>query len=444
MRYTNDSPLMLHRTSQQDVDDGRILTLDKGDGVYLEDSDGNRYMDLNSGLTRPVCLGYGNKEVADAVHEQMLRLAYVTPCGWANEPAMLLAGRIAELAPGDINTVTFECSGSEAVEAAMKLARLYHYNKGGKQRFKVVSRIGAYHGVNGLALRALGSVLPMRLMFEPTAPGGVFVHSPYCYRCPYKMTYPNCDMYCVTTTEETILREDPDLIAAFIGEPFQQGFGSYGPVPEYWPMIRAICDKYDIMLIMDEVICGFGRTGKMFGIEHFGVVPDIMTMGKCMSSGYLPLGAVGISDTVREGIDNFMHLHTYGNYPVCCAAGLATLDVIMRENLVRRSAEMGEYLLGALRDRLSDSPSAGEIRGKGLWVSVDFTTDKTARTLFPAASLSGIVARALRRGFITRAMGGSAIELAPSFIITREQVDAFVEAFALCVAEEEKAIGLRK
>ena len=443
MHYTKDSNLMLHRTPKKDVEAGLVITLAKGEGIYVEDTDGKRYMDLDSGVTRPLCLGYGNKNVAKAVHDQLLELSYFTPCGWSNVPAMKLAERMAKVLPGDINRVTFECSGSEAVETAMKLAKLYHYYTGNKQKFKTISRIGAYHGVNGLGLRALGTAIPMRLMYEPSAPGGVFVHSPYCYRCPYKMSYPNCDMFCVSMTEEAILREDPDLIATFIGEPFQQGFGSYGPVKEYWPMIRELCDKYNILMIADEVICGFGRTGKWFGIQHYDVQPDIITMAKCITSGYVPLGAVGVKEKINAAIDNFMHLHTYGNHPVGCAAGLATMDEIENGNLVQRSAEMGAYFLKALEDRLAGYPSAGEFRGKGLWVSVDFTPDKKTRAPYPLANLNSLTARALKRGYIIKGMG-SAIELAPSYIVTKEQLDEFVGAFAECVMEEEKAMGLRK
>ncbi|MCC8194600.1 MAG: aspartate aminotransferase family protein, partial [Deltaproteobacteria bacterium] len=440
MRYTKDSNLMLHRTPRKDIEDGRVRVLTKGEGLYVEDSDGNRYLEMASGHTRPVSLGYGNEEVAKAVYDQIVRLSYFTPCGWANEPAMLLAERIAAIAPGRVNHVTFECSGSEAVDSAMKLAKLFHYYRGNKQRYKIVSRVGAYHGANGLGLRALGMVLPMRQVFEPLPPGGVLVESPYCYRCPYKMTYPGCDMYCVTMTEAAILREDPDLVSAFIGEPVQQGFGSYSPVPEYWPLIRKMCDKYGIVLIVDEVICGFGRTGKMFGIEHFGIEPDIMTMAKCLTSGYVPLGAVGVSDAINEAVDNFMHLHTYGNHPVGCAAGLAMLDVLERENLVQRSAEMGAYLLGSLQERLAHSPSAGEVRGKGLWVSVDFTADRKTRAPFPPENLNSVVDRALARGYIVKATGG-AIELAPAFILTKEEIDAFSDEFAACIAAEETAVG---
>jgi len=243
--------------------------------------------------------------------------------------------------------------------------------------------------------------------------------------------------------EEYINLEGPEMISAFIGEPVQQGFGSYAPPAGYWEAVRRICDKYGVLLISDEVICGFGRTGKMFGIENFGVQPDMMSMAKCLTSGYVPLGAVGVSDKIAATIENFMHLHTYGNHPVGCAAGLATLDIMIKENLVARAAEMGAYLLSVLKSRLSGHPSVGEVRGTGLWVSTDMTTDKKTRPPFPAANLGSLVNRAMKRGYMIKAMG-SAVELAPPYIITKEQIDQFADVYVQCVEEEEKAMGLRK
>ena len=442
MHYDKSSKLILHRTSRKEIEDG-ILTIVKGEGVYVEDSAGQRYLDMESGITRPVFLGYGRQEVAQACYDQIMKMAYVTPCARSNEPAMKLADKLAELAPGDINHFTFECSGSEAVESAMKMAKLYHAYRGEKHRFKVISRIGAYHGVNGLGLRALGTVLPMRLMFDPSYPGGVFIPSPYCYRCFFKLSYPDCGLKCAEVLEEYINLEGPELVSAFIGEPIQQGFGSYSPPEGYWPALREICSKYGVLLISDEVICGFGRTGKMFGIEHFKTQPDIICMAKCLTSGYVPLAAVGVSDQIAATVENFMHLHTYGNHPVSCAAGLAVMDILVKENMVQKSAEMGAYLLSALEGRLAGYPSVGEVRGKGLWVSTDLTADKKTRAIFPAANLNSLVLRAQHRGYLLKAMG-SAIELAPSYIITKEQIDQFVDAFALCLADEEKAMGLRK
>jgi adenosylmethionine-8-amino-7-oxononanoate aminotransferase len=442
MEQSLESNLLLHRTSKAEVEKG-IITLAKGDGIYLEDTKGNRYVDMVSGITRPVSLGYGCKEIAQACYDQIMTLAYATPCGRSNVVALELAAKLANLAPANINHFTFDCSGSEAVESAMKLARLYHNGKGNRNRYKIISRIGAYHGVNGLGLRALGVVQVMRHVIEPVAPGGIFVHSPYCYRCPFGRQYPGCDLECAKAVEEAIQFESPELVSAFIGEPVQQGFGSYAPPKEYWNAIRAICDKYDVLLIDDEVICGFGRTGKMFAAEHFDLQPDLMTMAKCLTSGYVPLGGVGISDKVHAAVDNFIHLHTYGNHPVSCAAALATIAVIKRDNLVQKSSDMGTYLLNALHDALKDYPSVGEIRGLGLWVSVDFTSDKKKRPIFPATNLNSICDRALAYGYMIKSMG-SAVELAPPFIITPADIDAFVHVFAECIREEEQQMGLRK
>ena len=398
---------------------------------------------MDSAITRPVGLGYGREEIAKAMYDQAMAIAYVTPCARANEPAMRLADKLATLAPGDIDKFVFECSGSEAVESAMKLAKLYHYYNGEKNRYKAVSRYGAYHGVNGLGLRALGVVVPMRVMFDPGSGGGVFIPSPYCYRCFYKLSYPDCGLKCAEHLEEAVNIEGPELVSVFIGEPVQQGFGSYSPPEGYWQAIRRICDKYGILMISDEVICGFGRTGKMFGIEHFGVQPDMITMAKCLTSGYVPLSGVGVRAPVAAKIENFIHLHTYGNHPVSCAAALATIDIYEREDLVRRSKEIGEYLLGVMTDRLKDHPSVGEVRGKGLWVSSDMTTDKKTRAVMPAANLGSIVNRAQERGYMIKAMG-SAIELAPPYVITKEDIDKFMDVFVACVEDEEKALGLRK
>lgn len=304
------SHLILHRTPREKVREG-ITVMMKGEGVQVFDQDGNRYLDLVSGVTRPVHVGYGREEIAQAVYDQICQLSYFTPMQFANAPAMKLAKVLAEITPGGINKFTFVCDGSEAVEAAIKLAKHYHHYKGDKKRYKVISRRGAYHGVTGGALSVLGTVLPMRQIMDPVMPGTVFVESPYCYRCPLHLTYPSCDLACARDIERIIEFEGPDQISAFIGEPIQQAFGALAPPREYWKIVRTICDGYGILLIIDEVICGFGRTGKWFGVEHFDIQPDIMTMAKGISSGYVPLGGVGCTDEVMEPIEIFQHLHTY-------------------------------------------------------------------------------------------------------------------------------------
>ena len=432
------SHLILHLTPQNEVKKG-ITIITKGKGVHVFDKEGNRYIDLEAGMTRPVHLGYGQKELAQAVYDQMCKLSYFTPMMFANEPAMELAKVLSEITPGSINRFAFECDGSEAVETAMKIAKHYHYYKGEKGRFKVISRKGAYHGVNGVGVRALGTVMPMRHIMEPIAPGGVFVESPYCFRCAHDLIYPDCNIECARNIERVIEFEGPELISAFIGEPIQQGFGVLLPPKEYWPIVREICDKYGILLIIDEVICGFGRTGKMFGFEHFDINPDIITLAKGITSGYVPLGAVGCTDEVMEPIEIFNHLHTYGNHPVPCAAGLKTIEILKREKLVENSRVLGKYFLESLRT-LVHHPIVGEIRGAGLWTAIDFTANKKTHAPLPADRLANMVARAKSKGLIIKlAPIRQAFEFAPPLIIQKKEIDKALEIINECITEEEQS-----
>ena len=433
------SHLILHRTSKQEIEKG-ITVITRGEGVHVFDQDGNKHLDLVSGITRPVHVGYGRKEIAQAVYDQICELSYFCPMGFANVPAMNLAEVLAEIAPGKINRFLFVCDGSEAVEAAIKLARHYHEYRGGKKRYKIVSRRGAYHGVTGGALRVLGTVLPMRQIMEPLAPGAVFVESPYCYRCPLHLTYPECDVACARDVARIIEFEDPEQISAFIGEPIQQGFGAFAPVKEYWKIIREICDTYGILLIVDEVICGFGRTGGWFGIDHFDIQPDIITMAKGISSGYVPLGGVGCTDEVLKPIEIFKHLHTYGNHPVACAAGLKNIEIMKQEHLVENSSKMGSYFLEGLRS-LEPHPIVGEVRGTGLWTAIDFTADKRSRAPFPLDRLANLVRRAKEKGLIIKMMG-QALEFAPPLTIQKEDIDEAIKILGECITEEEKDMGL--
>lgn len=435
VKMDSHSHLILQRTPKDLLEKG-ITVMTRGKGVWVYDQEGRRYLDLVSGVTRPVHVGYGRKEIAQAVYDQICDLSYFTPMQFANEPAIKLAEALAEIAPGKINRFSFFCDGSEAVEAAMKLAKHYHHFRGDHKRFKVISRRGAYHGVTAGALRALGTVLPMRHIMEPMVPGTIFVDSPYCYRCPLHLTYPGCDIACARDIERIIDFEDPEQISALIGEPIQQGFGAYAPPKEYWKIVREICDKYGIVLIIDEVICGFGRTGKWFGIEHFGIDPDILTMAKGISSGYVPLGAVGCTDHLWEPIGIFQHLHTYGNHPVACAAALKNIEIIKNEKLVENSRQMGDYFLGRLKT-LEKYRIVGEIRGTGLWMAMDLTTNKMTKALFPVNRMNRIIERAKDKGLIIKTMG-HALEFAPPLIIQKEEIDVALRMIEECIQEEEK------
>ena len=438
IKMNSNSHLILQRTSRDLIAKG-ITVITKGEGVWVFDQDGKRYLDLVAGVTRPVHVGYGRKEIAQGVYDQICELSYFTPMQFANVPAITLAERLSKIAPGKIQQFTFVCDGSEAVEAAIKLAKHYHDFRGDKKRYKVISRRGAYHGVTGGALRVLGTVLPMRQIMEPLAPGALFVDSPYCYRCPIHLTYPACDIACARDIERMVQFEDPEQVSAFIGEPIQQGFGAYAPPKVYWEIVREICDRYGIVLIIDEVICGFGRTGKWFGVQHFDIEPDIITMAKGITSGYVPLGAVGCTEKVMEPVDVFQHLHTYGNHPVSCAAALKNLDILERENLIQRAWEMGAYFLERLKT-LDTHSIVGEVRGTGLWTAIDLTSDKKSRALFPVKNMNHIIDRAKIRGLIIKTMG-HALEFAPPLIIEKAEIDLAVAILDECITEEEKEIG---
>jgi len=430
------SHLILARTHRDRIRDG-LTVMVKGKGVWVFDQNGKRYLDLEAGMTRPVHVGYGREEIAQVAYEQMVRLCYFTPMEYANEPALKLAEVLSEMMPGEINHFFFVSSGSEAVEAAIKLARHYHYFRGERRRYKIISRRGAYHGVTGGALSALGTVLPMRQIMEPFSSGTIFVDSPYCYRCPFHLSYPSCEMACARDIERIIQFEDPEQISAFIGEPIQQGFGAYAPPKEYWKIVREICDRYGILLIIDEVICGFGRTGKWFGIEHYDIQPDLITMAKGISSGYVPLGAVGCTDRVIAPIEIFHHLHTYSNHPVACAVAIKNLQILRDENLIDRSKEMGVYFLEKLKP-LESYSIVGEVRGTGLWTGIDFTLDKEKRTPFPPHRVIRIADRAKQKGLIIKTMGQS-LEFAPALVIQKEEIDEAIRILDECLSEEEKA-----
>jgi putrescine aminotransferase len=437
----NPAHLILCRTPKERIRKG-ITVIARGEGVRVFDEQGRSYLDLTAGLNRPVHVGYGRREIAQAAYDQMCELAFFTPMEFANRPAIALSDKLAELAPAGIDHFLFVSDGSEAVEAALKLARHYHYYRGEKRRYKVISRRGAYHGVTAGALGLLGTVIPMRHIMEPLAPGSVFVESPYCYRCPFHQRYPECDLLCASDVERIIQSEDPEQISAFIGEPIQQGFGVLPPPAGYWEVIQRICRAYGIVLIVDEVICGFGRTGAWFGCQHFGIDPDMITMAKGLSSGYVPLGAVGCTGEIMERIEVFHHLHTYANHPVSCAAAVKNIEILEREHLIEKAREVGHYFLEGLRS-LESHPSVGEVRGKGLWTSIDFTSDKKTKAPFPVAGLVRMVDRAMGKGLIIKTVA-QALDFAPALTITKGDIDEGIRILDECISEEEREMGLRR
>jgi adenosylmethionine-8-amino-7-oxononanoate aminotransferase len=416
------------------------LVIAKADGVWYEDVHGRRILDGLSGIF-VVTVGHNNRRVIEAIKAQLDVMAFAPPLHATNPPAIELVRRLAEVTPDNLNTIKLLSGGSEATEAAMKLARQYHKQTGHPNKYKIIARYYGYHGATMGALSATGTKR-RKTMFEPTLPGFLHVYPPTCYRCHYEKTYPACDVFCARTVEDVIDLEGADTIAALILEPIGNTGGVITPPPEYLPTVREICTRHNILLIFDEIITGFGRTGQMFAAQTFNTTPDILCMGKGMSSGYIPLAGIAFRDTMAaaffgrdEDAVEFSHGHTYGGNPVAAAAGLACLSEVVERDLPRRAQEMGAYLRSRL-DTLRPLGIVGEIRGKGLLLGVEFVRDPETRTPFGSEVKFGVQVgkTALRKGLLTR-FDPDWIAFAPPLIISREEIDLMMDIFMESVEE---------
>jgi adenosylmethionine-8-amino-7-oxononanoate aminotransferase len=403
-----------------------------GDGALIKDATGREYIDGLSGLWN-VNVGHGRQELADAAQRQMATLAFhSTYAGSTNRPAVALAERLSGLVFPSINTFFFTSGGAEASETSFKTARFYWKALGRPDKIKIISRYRAYHGLTLAAMSATG--LPAFWpMFEPRTPGFLHIDAPDPYRFVNPDPNVTLGVAAANTLEEAILREGPETVAAFIAEPVQGAGGVIVPPPDYFRRVREICIQYEVLFIADEVITGFGRTGRWFGLEHYGVEPDIVQFAKGITSGYVPLGGIGVSDAIREAIDavpagkRWMHAYTYSGHPTCCAVALKNLDIIERERLVERAAEGGERLLEKLRG-LESMDGVGHVRGLGLMAAVEVVADKTTKALLPAqAGLAQKLTDALlERGLYTR-VAMDCICLAPPLVTSDALLDRMVE-----------------
>jgi putrescine aminotransferase len=408
-----------------------------GRGSVLVDQSGREFIDALSGLWN-VVVGHGRAELADAASQQMKVLAFATNyAGSSNRPAIELAECLAGLCYPSVNRFFFTCGGGESNESAFKTARYFWRIHGKPDKTKIIGRQWGYHGTTMAAMSATG-IASYWPMFEPRVPGFLHIASPYPYRFqPPPGTAPDDPrtpgVMAADLLEAAILREGPDTVAAFLGEPVQGAGGVIVPPDDYWPRIRQICDRYDVLLLADEVITGFGRTGQWFGLSRYAIEPDIMAFAKAITSGYFPLGGIGLSDRVAEAIDTapdemtWMHAFTYSAHPVGCAVALENLDIIEREGLVERAGALGQRLLAGLHT-LASHPHVGDVRGLGLMAAVEFVADKTTKAEFPAAEKIGprVHAATQERGMFTR-LRGDVYNLAPPFTTSEAQIDRMVE-----------------
>jgi putrescine aminotransferase len=401
------------------------LVVESGNGVWLRTVDGREFIDGLAGLWN-VLIGHGSVELAEAARDQMIELAYFSNyVGVSNLPAIRLADRMAGFAYPNLNTTFFTSGGAEANESAFKTARYYWKRLGKPAKVKVIARQDAYHGVTLAAMSATG-ITPYWPMFEPRVPNFLHIPAPYPYRFEGSLRDgETVGQAAARALEEAILREGADTVAAFIAEPVQGAGGIIVPPDDDFPRVREICDRHDVLLIADEVITGFGRTGQWFALERWGVQPDIMSFAKGITSGYQPLGGIQISDAIREAImsappdQTWMHAYTYSGHATCCAVALKNLDILERDNLVERARERGERLLAGLQ-QLDDIECVGNVRGLGLMCAVEFVADRDTKG---SANMAPKVLKAcIDHGLIARIKGESLL-LAPPLVISESEVD---------------------
>ena len=392
-----------------------------GEGVYFWDASGKRYLDFSSQLMN-LNIGHQHPKVVSAIQEQASKMCFAHP-SFATQPRGLLGEKIASVTPGNLKKTFFCLGGAEANENAIKIARFY------TGRHKILARYRAYHGATHGAITLTGD--PRRLPAEPAMPGVVHFLDPYCYRCPFGWTLETCHRECISHVEEIIEYEGTDRVAAIIMEGVTGSNGILVPPDDYWPRVREICDRYGILLISDEVMSGWGRTGKWFAVDHWRVVPDIITTAKGVTAGYVPLGVVVVSDPIARHFDDNMFWCglTYSGHPLACAAGIATLDVYQEDGLIENAANLGYFLGNRLEEIKKNHQSVGDVRYIGLFACVEVVKDRDTKELMPAAKMKEVGNFLNGNGLFTyiNSRGISMIMIAPPLCITQSQIDEGLE-----------------
>ena len=438
--------LWMHFTRHGAYDDGEIPIIVRGEGCYVYDEHGNRYLD---GLSALFCVnaGHGRTEIGEAMAQQVAELDFFTVWSYAHPRAIELATRIASLAPADLNRVFFTSGGSEAVESALKLARNYHRLRGNGQKTKVVAREIAYHGTSLGALSATG-IPALRTQFEPLVPGGVHVPNTDSYRWPEDRD----PLWAADLIEEKILFEGPESVGAVILEPVQNAGGCIPPQEGYFQRVREICDRHDVLLISDEVICSWGRLGTWFGSERYGYRPDLITTAKALTSAYAPMGALIVSDKIAEPFMHdkamFSHGFTFAAHPVAAAAALAAIEIYEREDLPGHVASKEAEFRASL-ESLSEIPIVGDVRGAGFFWAIELVKDQETKESFSDEESEGLLRGFLsgelfRRGLICRAddRGDPVVQLAPPLIADTEQFEEIHEVLhGVLEAAADRVLG---
>jgi putrescine---pyruvate transaminase len=406
------------------------LVIERGEGVWLYTTDGQKILDGMAGLWN-VNAGYGREELAKTAYDQMKELAFTSNfSGMTNLPSITLADKLAGFAYPGLNTTFFTSGGSEANDSAFKTARYYWKRKGKPGKYKVISRRGSYHGITLAATFATG-LEKYQTMFGPVLDGFVYIPAPNPYRYEGQLkTGETVGQAAARELEEAILREGQDTVAAFIAEPVMGVGGVIVPPADYFPLVRAICDKYEVLFIADEVITGFGRTGEWFALKHWNVKPDILAFAKAITSGYAQLGGIQLSDEIRETMETaaesetFMHGYTYSGHAMACAVGLKNIEIMEREEFPKRARELGKHLLDGLKT-LTEFSFVGDVRGLGLVCGVEIVSNKDTKAVDPAMTMK-IFKAAQERGLRTRPLGNT-LAFSPPLSINEDEVDEIIK-----------------
>jgi adenosylmethionine-8-amino-7-oxononanoate aminotransferase len=424
----------------------------RAEGIRLWDAEGNEYIDSTSGAISVASVGHGRPEVAEAIAAQVLRMDYVHDNEFHNEPSHELAALVTDFAGGDFSHAVFFSSGSEAVESAVKLAHNYHVLRGEPGRNVVIGRKRSFHGATLFALGA-GDVAARKSLYAGYMPSATAkIPAPYCYRCPLGQQYPDCALACADELERTIQELGAANVSAFIAEPVVGAAApALTPPPGYYERIREICDRYGVLWVADEIVTGFGRTGRNMGYQHWAAQPDILVVAKGLSGGYVPLSGLVISERVvgpfKDGNGRFAHGLTYQNHPVACAAGLAVLGIIEREGLVANAATQGAYLEARLREMAERLAMIGELRGKGLLWGMELVADRPTKEAFPKSLAVGrrVYEQGLRNGVVIYQSGGSVyasdeVFISPPLVVSREDVEEIVRRLALTLEQVQAEV----
>lgn len=416
--------------------------IDRAEGIYLYDVDGKRYIDGSAGSSVVVNIGHGVQSVNEAMFEQAKKVSFAAPHVFSNEPLIRLGHMVDDRAPGSMRNnsrIWFGCTGTDAVDSAIRIARLYHLASGKPSKTAIIGRWQGFHG-NNLSVTGIHGHTLRRRMYYPMYVNQPHIPPAYCYRCPFEDTFPGCGLKCARALETMIHQLGDENVAAFIAEPVVGAALGAVPAPEgYFQKIREICDRHDVLMIVDEVMTGWGRIGQWFGIEEWGVTPDIITMAKGLTSGYTPISATMAKEEIWQTIQDaglpFMAGHTLNQNPVSCAGAIADIEYVVEQNLLANSRQVGAYLLGRLKELL-DFEIVGDVRGKGLMCGFELVKDKQTKEPFdPAAKVSTLFEKeAFKRGLVLYActgcvegVAGDMMLVTPPLIITRDQVDEMMD-----------------